>query len=108
MLEWTEDLTIPLPPGRSVAELVVVLQSALGGMPDEDVELLLAAEFGLSTEDVELARDRVLGGLVRAATGNPSNCPPQDEDPMAWESFRRGTQDPSLVARIFPQFGPKQ
>lgn len=63
------------------------------------------AEFGLSPDDAELARDRAFGGLDRAATGNPENCPDPVKDPLAWESFHRGIQDPSLVARIYPQLG---
>jgi hypothetical protein len=108
MPEWTDDLTIRLPPGRTVAELVdLVLQSALRGVPAEEMNRLLGAEFRLSAEDAELARDRSFGGLVRAASRNPLNCPARDKDPLAWESFQRGTHDPSLVARIYPEFSPK-
>lgn len=102
---WTDDMTIPLPAGRTAAEVVeFVLQAALRGTRDSETERLLAAEFMLSEEDAALARDRSFGGLVRAATRNPANCPAQDKDPLAWESFQRGTRDPSLVARIYPQF----
>lgn len=102
---WTDDMTIPLPPGRTAAQVVeFVRQAALRGTPDGETERLLAAEFQLSAEDAALARDRSFGGLVRAATRNPANCPPQEKDPLAWESFQRGTHDPSLVARIYPQF----
>jgi hypothetical protein len=104
MSRWTDDLTIPLPPGRTVGELVdVVLRSTLAGTPADEVERQLTAEFGLSPEDATLARNRAFGGLVRAATRNPQNCPPQDKDPVAWESFQRGTRDPSLVARVRQQ-----
>jgi hypothetical protein len=100
---WTDDLSVPLPPGRTVTELVdAVLRSALRAEPAEDMDRLLAVEFGLSAEDAELARDRCFGGLVRAATRNPLNCPAPDKDPVAWESFQRGLRDPSLVASIYP------
>lgn len=102
---WTDDMTIPLPPGRTTAEVVeFVLQLALRGTPDRETERLLAAEFLLSADDAALARDRSFGGLVRAATGNPANCPAKDKDPVAWESFQRGSRDPTLVARIYPKF----
>jgi hypothetical protein len=103
--EWTDDLTVPLPPGRTVAELVdLALQSTLRGTPADEVERNLAAEFGLSDDDAALVLDRSMGGLVRAGTRNPANCPEPDKDPMAWEAFQRGTADPSLVDRTFPQF----
>jgi hypothetical protein len=103
--EWTDDMTIPLPPGRTPGEVVeFVLQAALRETPDEEIERLLVAEFGLSADDAALARDRSFGGLVRAATRNPENGPDRGKDPLAWESFQCGTRDPSLVARIYPQF----
>ncbi len=102
-VRWTDDLTIPLPPGRTVAELVdVVLGSALRAEPVRATDRLLAVEFGLSKDESALARDRCFGGLVRAATGNPLNCPPRDKDPVAWESFQRGVRDPSLATGIYP------
>jgi len=107
--EWTDDLTIQLPPGRTVAELVdLVLQSALSGTTDEEINRLLIAEFGLSADDADLARDRSFGGLVRAATRNPLNCPESGKDPVAWESFQRGSREPSLVTRIYPDFPRRQ
>ena len=102
---WTDDMTIPLPTGRTAAEVVeFVIQAALGGTPDEVIEGRLAAEFALSPDDAALARDRSFGGLVRAATRIAANCPARDKDPLAWESFHRGMRDRSLVARIYPQF----
>ena len=106
---WTNDMTIPLPPGRTEAEVVeVVIQAALRGAPDEETEQSLAAEFLLSADAAALARDRAFGGIVRAATRNPENCPSQQNDPLAWESFQRATRDPSLIARIYPQFASKK
>lgn len=104
-VEWSDDLTIPLPAPRTIAELVdFVLRCRLDGIDGEEIDELSGAEFGLSLDDAEFARDRVDGGLVRASSGIPANCPPRDQDPIAWESFQRGTNDPSLIARIFPQF----
>ena len=109
MQSWTDDLTIRVPPNRTVADLVdFVIQSAISGVPAKRIVKRLAKEFGLSKGDAELACDRSFGGLVRAATGNPLNCPPQDKDPVAWESFQRGSSDPSLVARIYPDLARKQ
>ena len=82
--EWTDDLTIQLPPARMVAHVVdFVLRSALRGTTAEEIDALLAAELGLSPDDAELARDRSFGGLVRAATRNPPNCPDAGTDPVA-------------------------
>jgi hypothetical protein len=109
MPEWTDDLTVPLPPGRTVAELVdVAVRAASDATPGVDVVRLLASEFALSLDDANFAYDRFCGGLVRAATRNPLNCPPSDKDPVAYESFHRGMADPSLIARVYPQFAPKE
>ena len=103
----TDDMTVALPPGRTMAEVVeVVIQEALGGSPDEETERRLTAEFDLSPDDAFLARDRTFGGLVRAGTRIPENCPSPVKDPVAWESYQRGTRDPSLVARLYPQMFP--
>jgi hypothetical protein len=102
---WTDDLSIPLPEGRTVADLVdVTLSLMLRNASEEEVAGVLGAEFGLSADDAEFACERTGGGLVRAATRNPQNCPPADKDPVAWESFQRGVRDPSLIARIYPAF----
>ncbi len=106
---WTDDMTIPLPHDRTAAEVVeYVLQAALRGTPDTETERLLANEFDLSPNDAALARDRSFGGLVRAATRNPANCPDRQKDPLAWESFQRGSSDPSLIARIYPELADGQ
>ncbi len=106
MSAWVDDLTIPLPPGRTVGEVVdFVLSSALRGAPARAMNRQVAAEFGLSPEHAELARDRSFGGLVRAATA--LDCPPRDTDPVAWECFQRCATDPSLVTRIYPHRPPK-
>jgi hypothetical protein len=98
-------MSIGLPPGRTVAEVVdLVLQATLRGTADEEIEIALAREFALNEDDAHLARDRTFGGLVRAASRNPDNRPAPDKDPIAFESFQRGEADRSLIERIYPQF----
>ncbi len=105
---WTDDISIPLPPGLQVEDIVeVVLSSAIRNVPHEDVLGGLAA-LGLSAEDAALAYDRVLGGLVRAATRNPANTPSKEKDPIAHASFLRCQRDPSLIAAIRPGWAPPQ
>ena len=42
-LVWTDDMTIKLPPGRTVADVVdLVLRAALDGTAGEEIELALA------------------------------------------------------------------
>ncbi len=61
-------MTIPVPPGRTAADVVeFVLRAAFLGTPDDETERLLAAEFLLSPGNVALAPDRSFGGMVRAA-----------------------------------------
>jgi hypothetical protein len=104
---WTDDMTVPLPPNRTVAEVVdSVIQRGLAGSSAEEIEGRLAAEFGLSADDAALARDRTFGGLVRAGTRIQENRPSPVKDPVAYESYLRGTRDPSLVSRIYPQMFP--
>ena len=102
---WTDDLNVPLPPGRTVKEIVeFVIHAALSGTPDHVTEQLLIAEFSFTVEDAALARDRTFGGIVRAASRKGINCPDCRKDPMAWESFQQAMRDPSIVTRIYPQF----
>jgi hypothetical protein len=102
---WTDDMNVPLPPGRTVEDVAeFVIQAALRGTPDDTTEQLLGAEFAFSPEDAALARDRAFGGIVRASTGHSANRPDRTKDPIAWETFRRATNDPTIIARIYPQF----
>lgn len=102
---WTDDLTIPLPHGKTPADVVeYVLQGSIQKTPYEKLVAQLIAEFSLSPEDAELAWDRSHGGIVRAATLNAANCPDQQKDPIAWESYQRGIQDHSLIARLYPEY----
>jgi hypothetical protein len=102
---WTDDMSIVLPPGRTVAELVEhVIQAALGQTPQDELARDVEARFGLSRDDAALALDRTFGGIVRAATRNPENRPSRDKDPVAWTSFHRATRDPSIIAALYPDF----
>ena len=104
---WTDDMTVTLPPGRTCTQVVtLVLEAALVETPDGETEQLLAVEFELSPEDAARARDRAFGGLVRSAMHD--SAPKKTRDPIAWESYQRGIADPSLVARIYPQFASER
>ncbi len=101
---WTDDMNIPLPQGRTEDEVVsLVLSLALNGVADEAIETELQVTFTLSPDDAALARDRVFGGVVRGATRNPANRTDPQKDPLAWISFQRAIDDPSIVARLYPQ-----
>ena len=70
----------------------------------EAIASRLISDFGLSEADAELAIDRALGGVVRAATGNPENCPKREKDPVAWTSYQKCLKRPDLIARVYPKF----
>lgn len=102
---WTDDMNIPLPPGRTEHDVVsLVLTLALNGVADEAIESELQGAFALSPDDAALARDRVFGGIVRGATRNPENRTDPQKDPLAWISFQRAIDDPTIVARLYPQY----
>lgn len=94
---FTDDLTLPLT-GRGYDELVDFIIRGLLAVTDHEVlAQAVSVEFGLSLEDAELALERTCGGLVRAATKNRANQPERAKDPVAWESFQRGTDNPSII-----------
>jgi hypothetical protein len=100
---WTDDMRIALPSGRTVADVVdLVLAAVAGGSAPEDVEAALATQFNLSKDDAALARDRALGGIMRAGTGDETNRPSPVKDPIAHEAYQRALTDPTLPARYFP------
>ena len=102
---WTDDLTIHVCPPQTLEELVeFVLQAEVRKVPSDETTIELVTRFGLSEEDAGLAWDRALGGLVRAATGNPVNCPVREKDPVAWISYHRCLREPALIAAIRPQY----
>jgi hypothetical protein len=95
-----DDLTVSLPPGRTLEELVDrIIQNTLAGVPDSETDQHLKSRFRLSPEKARLARERTLGGILRAAR-NSQHLPDQVKDPVAWVSFQRAIADPSIVTRI--------
>lgn len=88
-MEWTDDLTVRLARGTSARALVVYLKAAdKEGARRRDVLSVLTERFALPFDDARLAIDRVRGGVVRAASGNPANEPDHVKDPLAWISYR--------------------
>ncbi len=106
---WTDDMSISLPVGLATEQVVdVVLARELACVEYAQIHSELIA-LGLSSDDAELAHDRVLGGLVRAGTVSPENEPRRSQDPIAWVSYHRGKREPELfriVQRRIPQFVP--
>ncbi|WP_051274720.1 hypothetical protein [Cellulomonas sp. URHD0024] len=87
---WTDDMTVSLPVGRNVPELVALTSALIDqGVSGTELQSAVAREFSLSIEDATLAVDRVLGGVARAATRDPANRPDPERDPIAFESYRR-------------------
>jgi len=87
---WTDDMRVSLAPGKTIPELVSLIMDALAkGDAPPDLVPVLTEEFGMTIEDVNLAFDRVPGGIVRALTGNIANRPDRAKDPLAYESFDR-------------------
>lgn len=82
-------MTVRLARGTSARALVLYLRAA-----DEeaarrrDVFAVLTERFALPFDDARLAMDRVMGGVARAASGNPANEPDPVKDPLAWMSYR--------------------
>jgi hypothetical protein len=88
-VEWTDDLTVRLARGTTARGLVSYLRGADGrGDRRRDVLAVLTERYALPFDDARLAIDRVQGGVVRAATGNPANQPDKAKDPLAWISYR--------------------
>ncbi|MCI1188296.1 hypothetical protein MON38_12770 [Hymenobacter sp. DH14] len=105
---WTDDMTVPLPPNQTVGAIAdFVIQQALQGTPDDENESELISVFGFSFDDAALIRDRVFGGIMRAATGNEANRPDSEKDPFAHTSFELALQNSAIIAGIYPQFAPK-
>ena len=102
---WTDDMTIGVPTGRSLDDVVdYVLQATIRRETPSKMVRHLITEFGLTLDDAALALDRTCGGVVRAAAGRQDNCPPKEKDPIAWLSFQRCLKHPKLIVAIYPQF----
>ncbi len=102
---WTDDMRVPLPPGKTVDDLVdYVIDAALANTSIEDIETELGRTFELGVDDAAVARDRVFGGIFRAGTTAPENQPNQEKDPLAWASYNRAKANPEIITAIFPEF----
>lgn len=102
---WTDDMNIQIPPGKTLDELVDrILEAAIRRDVMENVVSELVSPFGLSEEDATLAFDRACAGVVRAATGNPLNCPNREKDPIAWLVYQKCLKQPNIIAAVCPQF----
>ena len=80
-----------------------VIRAALRDKPADAIEREVMTKFGLSPDDAALLLDRTFGGIVRAATRNPENCPARDKDPVAWTSYQRATQHPFIIDKLYPE-----
>jgi hypothetical protein len=101
---WTDDLNIQIAPGHTLDELVdFILQAVVRRDDSSTIIAELVRNFGVSEDDAVLALDRACGGVFRAATGDPENCPDQQKDPVAWLGYQRCLREPSLFSAIFPQ-----
>jgi hypothetical protein len=88
-MEWTDDLTVRLARGKSARALVLYLRTANTEQARRrDVLAVLTEQFALPFDGARLAMDRVMGGVVRARSGNPANEPDSVKDPWAWMSYR--------------------
>jgi hypothetical protein len=86
---WTDDMTVRMDPKRPVSDLVQTVMAGLASeRPLEMIRAEIASDFGVHEDDLDLALDRVQGGIVRALTGNPENMPDSTKDPLAWSSFQ--------------------
>jgi hypothetical protein len=82
-------MSVRLARGTSALDLVLYLRAAdEQGARRRDVLAVLTERFALPFDDARLAMDRVSGGAVRAATGNPANEPDKAKDLLAWISYR--------------------
>src|SRR5215467_2075473 len=102
---WTDDMNIQIAAGHTLDKLVdFVLQAAMRGDDSSKTIAALVENFSVSEEDAALALDRACGGVVRAATRNPQNCPDRQKDPIAWLSYQRCLREPSIIGAIYPEF----
>ena len=85
---WTDDMSVNITTGKSEKELALSLMASLEIRESYEAMIQICiVNFGLSSDDAELALDRVQGGIVRAITCNRANKPDKEKDPLAWYSF---------------------
>ena len=105
---FTDDMRIALPEGLTHEKLAdVVIENALRSVPDEETERQLIQNYLLSSDDAAHVRDRVFGGVFRAAlalVGNKHNDPNAANDPLAFAGFKRVMSEPEIARRIYPEF----
>jgi hypothetical protein len=96
-------MNIRLPPDRTEDEVVdFVLMRSQSGTVGQPLLTELQAEFLITSDDAELAVDRIYGGVLRAGTRNSANRPERIQDPLAWISYGRAVDDPSIISKLFP------
>jgi hypothetical protein len=100
----TDDLSLPLADERYPELVDVIIRGRVAGTDFDVLVDRVATEFGLSADDAEFAIERTAGGMIRS--GNPANEPIRVKDPVAWEAYRRGVVDPSLVRPCTSPYGP--
>ena len=83
-----------------------MIQAGLRREASELTAAHLVHRFGLLPDDADLAIDRAMGGAIRAATGNPENCPRREKDPIAWLSYQRCRREPALLEALRPAWFP--
>jgi hypothetical protein len=103
---WTDDMTIPLPEGVTVARIVDYVLSSTARGASHEARLEELQSWGLPIGDAELACDRALGGALRAGTTSPANEPDPKKDPIAHLSYQRCRSNRALVSTLFPQHFP--
>lgn len=97
---WTDDMTIVLGSGTIVELVDVIIDARIAGIDPERTLITIQERFRVSPDDAALAIDRTYGGIVRAKTKNPVNCPDQRKDPIAFESYERARRDSTLIERM--------
>ena len=105
--EWVDSTQFAFSPGilqgRTVAELVDMIIGGIRAQPDQEVLLSrIAEEFGLPESEPIRAVDRVLGGIVRAASKNPAARPSAETDPVGAIAFDRASADKGIIDDVFP------
>ena len=96
---WTDDMNIVVGNGRTQRDVAeCVLEYLKNGALAEEIHAGLTRTFSLTCDDADLALDRARGGIVRALTGNMSNAPNANKDPIARYAF-------DLVWATFPRKG---
>jgi len=99
---WTYNMSIAVPSGLDLETLVRSILEKERQHVAYDQILTELVSLGLTIDDAQLAHDRAVGGLVRAATSNGQNAPSQADDPVAWMSYCLCIRDPALVRSIRP------